>query len=57
MLVLTGERERTGAELNRLFGRGGLGHGTVINTDGPVRIVEAKALSSPGPDQAARRLR
>ena len=48
MLALTGGRERSEAELNKLFSRAGFGNATVTNTDGPVRIVEAKAAMAAG---------
>jgi hypothetical protein len=44
MLVLTGGRERTAEELSALFSRAGFSHGRVIDTAGPLRIVEAKAI-------------
>ena len=43
MLALTGGRERTPAELNRLLHAVGFGTGTVIETGGGVRIFEATA--------------
>lgn len=41
MLAVTGGRERTAAQLNELFGRAGLSPGSVRETAGPLRIVEA----------------
>ena len=41
MLAVTGGRERTAAELNALFDRAGLRGGAVVETAGPLRIVEA----------------
>lgn len=46
MLTVTGGRERTGSELSKLFNRAGFSNGTIINTAGPLRIVEARAVSS-----------
>ncbi len=43
MLAVTGGRERTAPELNELFHRAGLSDGTVVETAGPLRIVEATA--------------
>ena len=44
MLALTGGRERTAAELGRLLHGSGFRLSTVIDTDGPIRIVEAVAV-------------
>lgn len=44
MLTMTGGRERTGIELSKLFNRAGFSNGTITNTAGPVRIVEATAV-------------
>lgn len=43
MLAVTGGRERTAGELDALFTRTGFTTGTVIETPGPLRIVEATA--------------
>ena len=43
MLAVTGGRERTASQLSELFGRAGFSDGTVIETQGPLRIVEATA--------------
>jgi C-methyltransferase len=48
MLAVTGGRERTASEFNRLFNRTGFSDGTITNTAGPLRIVEARQVSSPG---------
>ena len=47
MLVVTGGRERTPSELNTLFNHAGFSSGTVIETDGPLRIVQTTALQQP----------
>lgn len=44
MLAVTGGRERTASELNELFGRAGLRGGSVLETAGPLRIVEATTV-------------
>jgi C-methyltransferase len=44
MLAVTGGRERTPSQLSGLFGRSGFSEGTVIETAGPLRIVEATAV-------------
>ncbi|MDQ3720749.1 MAG: hypothetical protein M3350_08230 [Actinomycetota bacterium] len=44
MLAVTGGRERTATELNELFDRAGLRDGTVVETAGPLRIVEATTV-------------
>ncbi len=44
MLAVTGGRERTASQLGELFGRAGLSDPTVIETAGPRRIVEARAV-------------
>ena len=44
MLAVTGGRERTGAELGRLLESAGFGAPTIIETGGPLRIVEAMAI-------------
>ena len=44
MLAVTGGRERTATDLNALFERAGLRGGPVIETAGPLRIVEATAV-------------
>jgi C-methyltransferase len=43
MLLLTGGRERTPTEMNRLLHAAGFGTATVVETGGRVRIVEATA--------------
>ncbi len=43
MLAITGGRERTGNQLEMLLEDAGLADGTVIDTAGPMRIVEAVA--------------
>ena len=43
MLACTGGRERTGTQLDRLLKAAGFRDSTVINTAGPLRIVEAVA--------------
>ena len=42
MLAVTGGRERTAAQLGELFGRAGLALVRVVETAGPMRIVEAR---------------
>jgi len=42
MLAVTGGRERTASELGVLFERAGLRAGEVVETAGPLRIVEAR---------------
>ena len=44
MLAVTGGRERTASQLNELFNRAGFRDGTVIETAGPLRIVEATTV-------------
>ena len=44
MLAVTGGRERTVAQLNRLFERAGFSDGIVTETASPLRIVEATAV-------------
>ena len=44
MLAVTGGRERTATELNELFDRAGLSGGTVLETAGPLRLVEATTV-------------
>ena len=44
MLAVTGGRERTLAQLNRLFERAGFSDGIVTETASPLRIVEATAV-------------
>jgi C-methyltransferase len=44
MLAVTGGKERTVTELNDLFTRAGLSDGTVLETTGPLRIVEATTV-------------
>lgn len=44
MLAITGGRERTATELNELFDRAGLSGGRVLETSGPLRIVEAATV-------------
>jgi hypothetical protein len=44
MLAVTGGRERTASELNHLLGTAGFREGRVIETGGPLRIVEATAI-------------
>jgi C-methyltransferase len=44
MLAVTGGRERTSDELDALFTQAGFSQGTVSETTGPLRIVEATAL-------------
>jgi hypothetical protein len=44
MLAVTGGRERTASQLSELFNRAGFSDGTVIETVGPLRIVEARAV-------------
>ena len=44
MLAVTGGRERTPSQLSELFNRAGFGDGTVTETAGPLRIVEAAAV-------------
>ena len=44
MLAVTGGRERTAGQLNELFNRAGFRDGTVIETAGPLRIVEATTV-------------
>ena len=41
MLSITGGRERTGGQFTKLLEAAGLSESTVINTGGPLRIVEA----------------
>ncbi|HZB98007.1 MAG TPA: methyltransferase [Candidatus Sulfotelmatobacter sp.] len=43
MLTVTGGRERTGGELGELLRRSGFSNARVIDTGGPMRIVEAVA--------------
>lgn len=43
MLACTGGRERTGTQLDGLLKTAGFRDSTVINTGGPLRIVEAVA--------------
>jgi hypothetical protein len=43
MLAVTGGRERTGNQLARLLESAGFAHSKVIDTGGPMRIVEAVA--------------
>ncbi len=44
MLAVTGGRERTASELNELFDRAGLSGASVLETAGPLRIVEATTV-------------
>jgi hypothetical protein len=44
MLSVTGGRERTASQLGDLFERAGFRIGTVTETAGPMRIVEAAAV-------------
>ena len=44
MLAVTGGRERTPDQLGELLESAGFGHSTVIETAGPLRIVEAVAV-------------
>jgi C-methyltransferase len=44
MLAVTGGRERTPSQLSELFNRADLSDGPVIETAGPLRIVEATAV-------------
>ena len=44
MLAVTGGRERTLAQLNRLFERAGFSDGIVTETASPLRVVEATAV-------------
>ncbi len=44
MLAVTGGRERTPSQLSELLNRAGFGDGTVTETAGPLRIVEATAV-------------
>lgn len=41
MLAVTGGRERTPAQFDQLLTQAGLSDGTVIETEGPLRIIEA----------------
>jgi C-methyltransferase len=43
MLYVTGGRERTASDFRKLFERAGFRYGAVIQTAGPLRIVEATA--------------
>ena len=40
----TGGRERTASQLTEIFTRAGFTDGTVVETAGPLRIVEAKTV-------------
>ena len=44
MLAVTGGKERTVSQLSELFDRAGFSDGTVIETAGPLRIVEATTV-------------
>lgn len=44
MLAVTGGRERTASQLSELFNRAGFTDGTVVETAGPLRIVEATTI-------------
>ena len=44
MLALTGGRERTPSELSELLNRAGFSDGSVTETSGPLRILEATAV-------------
>jgi O-methyltransferase len=44
MLIMTGGRERTAAELRNLFARAGFQLTAVTETASPMRIVEAVAI-------------
>ena len=44
MLAVTGGRERTASQLSELFSRAGFTGGTVVETAGALRIVEATAV-------------
>jgi C-methyltransferase len=44
MLAMTGGRERTAQQLSELLTSAGFGAPTVITTDGPLRILEARAV-------------
>ena len=44
MLTVTGGRERTPSQLNALLNTAGFSQGAVIETAGPLRIVEASAV-------------
>jgi len=44
MLALTGGRERTDIQLSDFLNHGGFSDGMVIETNGPLCIVEARAV-------------
>jgi C-methyltransferase len=44
MLAVTGGRERTASQFSELFRQSGFGEGTMIETGGPLRMIETTAL-------------